>query len=40
MSLELLLLAIVIPIVGLALAGYNAVSVLKDKTRQKGFDGN
>jgi K(+)-stimulated pyrophosphate-energized sodium pump len=35
MSLELLLLAIVIPIVGLALAGYNAVSVLRIKPDKK-----
>jgi len=35
MSLELLLLAIVIPIVGLALAGYNAVSVLGIKPGKK-----
>ncbi|MFP3173252.1 MAG: sodium-translocating pyrophosphatase [Vulcanisaeta sp.] len=35
MSLELLLLAIVIPIVGLALAGYNAVSVLRIKPGKK-----
>ena len=35
MSLELLLLAIVIPIVGLALAGYNAVSVLGIKPDKK-----
>jgi len=35
MSLELLLLAMVIPIVGLALAGYNAVSVLRIKPGKK-----
>lgn len=35
MSLELLLLAIVIPIVGLALAGYNAASVLRIKPGKK-----
>ena len=35
MSLELLLLAIVIPIVGLALAGYNAASVLSIKPGKK-----